>query len=481
MKQNIIIRIMSIVLMVVVLGSCSKFIDTDYNIDPDAPADVQMELILPAIEARLAFNVVGGNDITRTQSMWIQQMTGIARQSQAEGAYTLRSGDVNNLWGSVYAGILMDSKQLIDKAVTQESPHFEGVGYILTAVTLGISTDYWNEIPWSEALQGDENLKPVFDSQESIYAVVQDYLSKGITALQAEPGIYPLDGDIIFGGDATKWIEAAYALKARYAIHLSKVNDGVYGEALGFIDKAFTSNAGNMYYAYGSGDVNNANPLFLFMQDRGDIRVSYLITEVLRLTDDPRLPMYAAPIADTIVVGESTYYPGDYCGSPIGTPLDNASVPGPGIASSNTSTPFITFAELSFIKAEALFNTDDFDGAKAAFKAGVEASLNEYGVFDQTWFDEASAVIDAIPNAELLEAIMTEKWVALMYNQETFTDWRRTGFPELVPNPVASVQEIPRRFPYASDPITYNPNTPDLGNDPLWQRVWWDKIVYRDQ
>jgi hypothetical protein len=61
-----------------------------------------------------------------------------------------------------------------------------------------------------------------------------------------------------------------------------------------------------------------------------------------------------------------------------------------------------------------------------------------------------------------------------MYNSESFVDWRRTGFPTLTPNPDAATQEIPRRFPYASDPITYNPNTPDLGNEPLWQRVWWD-------
>ena len=475
MKHNILTKIMSFVLLVLVVSSCSKkWIDSDINTNPDAPADVPMELILPTIEARLAFDVVGSNDLTRTQSMWIQQMTGIARQSQAEGAYTLRSGDVNNLWGNVYAGVLMDSKQLIDKAIALESPHFEGVGYILTAVTLGIATDNWNDIPWTDALQGDANLTPAFDSQEAIYGVIQDYLSKGITALSSSTSVFSLSGDIIFEGDTQKWIEAAYALKARYAIHLSKRDNNAYSEALNHLGNAFTSNSGNMYYSYGSGDVNNANPLYLFMQDRGDIRVSFQITDLLTTLGDPRLPMFATPISDTMEVNGDTYLPGSYVGAPAGQPLDNASSPGPGIASSNSKTPFITYAELAFIKSEALVQTGDFNGARQALKDGLEASLNEYGVFDQGWFDMMSSEIDMYPDDELLGAIMVHKWIAMMYNSESFVDWRRTGFPTLTPNPDAATQEMPRRFPYASDPITYNPNTPDLGNEPLWQRVWWD-------
>ncbi len=476
MKHKILSKIMLFVLLVVVFSSCSKWIDTDMNINPDAPADVPMNLILPTVEARLAFDIVGSNDVTRPQSLWMQQMTGIARQSQAEGAYSFRSGDVNNLWGNVYSGVLMDAKQLMDKAVELQSPHFEGVAYVLTAATLGIATDNWNKIPWTEALMGDENLTPVFDEQGATYTTIQAYLSKGITLLStsSDDNVYQLAGDIIFEGDTDKWIAAAYALKARYALHLSKVNADAYSEALGHLNNAFTSNDGNMYYSYTSGNVNNANPLYLFMDDRADIRVSYRTTEILNLSNDPRLPMFATPIIDTLVINGLTYVPGSFVGAPAGEPVDGASRPGPGLASSNTPTPFITYAELAFIKAEALFFTGDEAGAKEAFKDGVEASLNEYGVFDQEWFDIAAGDIDILSGAELFEAIMSEKWVALMYNSEVFVDWRRTGYPTLSPNPVAATQEIPRRFPYATDPITYNPNTPDLGNDPLWQRVWWD-------
>ena len=477
MKYKILTKIMLFVLLVVVLGSCSKWIDTDMNINPDAPADVPMNLILPTVQARLAFDVVGSNDVTRPQSLWIQQTTGIARQSQAEGAYSFRSGDVNNLWGNVYAGVLMDAKQLINKAVELESPHFEGVGWVLTAVTLGISTDNWGSIPWSEALLGDENLTPVFDSQESVYAAVQSCLDKGITLLStpASANKVALSGDIIYGSNTAKWVAAAYALKARYAIHLSKRDDGAYQEALGYLNNAFTSNAGNMYYYYGSGDVNNANPLYLFMMDRGDIRMSWVVTEAMTLTSDPRLPMFATPIDADLEINGVTYPAGSYVGAPIDQPIDGASHPGPGLASSNTSTPFITYAELAFIKAEALYKTSDEPGAKQAFKDGLEASLNEYGVFDQVWLDDASLLIDALSDETLFEAIMSEKWIALMYNSEAFVDWRRTGYPELTPNPLATIQEIPRRFPYATDAITYNPNTPDLGNEPLWIKVWWDQ------
>ena len=121
-----------------------------------------------------------------------------------------------------------------------------------------------------------------------------------------------------------------------------------------------------------------------------------------------------------------------------------------------------------------------FGPARASYKAALKASLEEYGVFSQVWFDAYSSAIDMIPDVEaiMMRAVMTEKWISLCYNTEAFNDWRRTGFPVLEPNPLGAgpsgAPEIPRRFPYATDAITYNPNTPDLGNNPLWQRVWWD-------
>jgi hypothetical protein len=478
MKQNILSKAGLFILLVAMLSSCSKWIDPDMNINPDAPTVVPMDLLLPTIEARFAYNIVQGNDGQRTLSLWIQHMTGIARQSQAEGAYSFRAGDANNNWGSVYSGVLMDIKQLVDmsKQEKTKSTQFEGVGKILKAATIGHASDLWGDIPFSEALQGDENLKPAFDSQKDIYASIQSLLDEGIYLLKNPDAkdVFTLDGDIIFGGKADKWIAAAYALKARYALHLSKVNNDAYTKALDYLENAMDGASGSAYYYYADGNNNNANPLFLFMQDRGDIRVSDVMIDGLKATNDPRIVVYANPIGDTLVVDDVIYPPGSYVGAPAGVPLDGASTPGSGIASSNTKTPIITFTEVKFIEAECKAKTGDEDGAKDALKAAVAASLNEYGVYNEGWVDTVYNVkVDDLSGNALYEEIMNDKWVALMYNFEAYNDWRRTGLPKLTPNPVASGKEIPRRFPYPTDALTYNPNTPQGVS--IWDRIWWDK------
>lgn len=478
MKHKILTILGSLILLLGVT-SCDKWIDPEININPDAPINVPPDLILPSLQARTGYNVVGGNDMTRTISLWMQHTTGIARQSQSEGAYTLREGDVNNLWGDVYADALMDAKQiLLQTAIEgQESYHFTGVVQILQAVILGYATDVWNDIPWTEALQGGENISPAFDSQEQIYATIQDLLDQGIANLNQDDSFLPLSGDIIFGNDNQRWIEAAWALKARYALHLAKRSgNSAYTDALSYSDNGFKTNDGNMKYHYSSSSDNNANPLYLFNQDRTDIRMCKTLVDSLLNHQDPRLTMFCEPTTGDIEYNGEVIPEGSYWGSPVDEQFDAASMPGPGIASSGTPTPIITAAEVHFMRAECQVQLGQYDAARTSYKAALTASLEEFGVFNQVWFDAYSSAIDMIPDNKdiMMNAVMTEKWISLCYNTEAFNDWRRTGYPMLQPNPLGARDEVPRRFPYATDPVTYNPNTPVLGNNPLWERVWWD-------
>jgi len=470
MRHNIFKKIGLFLLLAVIVSSCEKWIDTDLNIDPDAPSDVPMELILPAIQSRVAFNVFGGNDMTRTQNIWMQTLTGIARQSQSEGTYTLRAGDVNNLWGSVYNGSLMDAKQLIERAQAQNSPHFEGVAKVLMAVTYASATNVFGDIPFTEAVQGKDILEPAFDPQENIYTGIQTMLDEAITLLSGPAGDIALSGDIIFQNDAAKWIQAAYAFKARYALQLSERNSNAWTEALAHLNNAFTSHDGSMYYYYGS-SVVNGNPLYLFMDQRGDVAMSSYLINILKNDSDPRLPVLALPISDTIFYNNDTILPGDYFGSPAEDVIGNASSPGSAIASVSAPTPFITYAELLFIKAEAQHNTGV--DAKPTLLDAVKASLEQYGVFDQTWFDNYSTTVTGLSGDALYAEIMRQKYIAGVYTNEIFNDWRRTGYPVLTPNPANPDDGIPHRFPYPTDAVTFNSNTPT--GVTIFQKVWWDQ------
>jgi len=166
--KKISIRIIGVfVVAVLIFSGCKKWIDTDININPDAPVDAPMSTILPSVQANMAYVTVGGNDICRVTAIWLQYVQGIVRQSQATAAYNLLEGDVNNQWNNTYAEGMMNLKILIDKA-TGKHPHYLGVAQVLMAHTLGLTTDLWNEIPYTEAFQGDANLRPVFNTQQQI-------------------------------------------------------------------------------------------------------------------------------------------------------------------------------------------------------------------------------------------------------------------------------------------------------------------------
>jgi len=73
----------------------------------------------------------------------------------------------------------------------------------------------------------------------------------------------------------------------------------------------------------------------------------------------------------------------------------------------------------------------------------------------------------------LFTEIMRQKWIALYFQIESYNDWRRTNKCYWIDSqPEGSKIEIPRRYPYSVDEVTYNSNTPVVAD--IWQRVWWD-------
>lgn len=482
MKKINLKKIAIFAMLAFIMASCEKWIDPEINVDPDSPAEMNMNLLLPSIEANLAFTTVGGNDITRTESMWVQQLDGIARQSQAEAIYTLRAGDVNNLWNTTYAGSMMDAKQLYDLSIEKNSPNFGGVSRVLMAVALGQATDVWGDIPYSEALQADVTTTPVFDSQQSVYAAIQALLDEGIQKLQEDANDFALSGDYIYGANLDQWVKAAYALKARYALHLSNVENEAYTKALTYLGNAFTSLDDNMKVDFFSGSTSS-NPFYQFMVDRGDVRMGTFFINYLKENADPRLPVLAEPIAETIHYYKDgvldSVVAGGYFGSPAvveqgadPSPLENASAPGSAIAAADAPVYFITYTELLFIKTEAEFKTSTGD-AKATLKQAVATSLEQYGVSDDAWLADLEAKIDGLSGDDLFKEIMIQKYTALAYQNENFVDFRRTNnVIGLELHPLTTATEFPRRFIYPTDAVTFNPNTP--ANVTLYDRVWWD-------
>ena len=446
-------------LLALLITSCDTWIDTDLNVDPDAPADVPMNLMLPAIEQSLGFNLAG-NDVVRVTNIWMQQFDGVDRQSYTQARYQFLPADVNNVWNSFYTEIFMNSIVLIDKAENtegKESPHNAGVARVIVATTLGITTDVFGDMPFSDAFRGNQNiLTPKFDAQEKIYDTLNVILDAAIANLGSSENAVDVGGDVVYGGDVDLWKKAAYSIKARHAMQLTGVNgSAAYSAALSAAGNGFSSIADDFEVPW---ETDNKNPIFQFMEQRGDIRMGATLVDLLKDVEDPRLPFYVAEDGN-----------GEYTGSVILSQNGDASHPGSYIAAADAPSVIMSYAELKFIEAEAHFMLGDKDKAKSAFAEGVKASVTKVvGEFDQDWYDTNFGGL-----AISLELIMEQKYVATFGTNQSYADYRRTGLPALTIPSGAVLPAIPTRFPYSQGEIDYNgDNVPSVT---ISDKLWWNK------
>jgi hypothetical protein len=443
-------------ILILLLSSCEKWINTDLNVSPDSPNDVPLNLMLPAILQKVGYNLAG-NEIVRTTDIWMQQFDGVDRQSFTEAQYQLLPADVNNIWNTIYPGILMNSKVFINKAVTQGSPYNAGVGKVITALTLGITTDVFGDIPYSDAFKGNENvLKPKFDTQETIYSTINSLLDDAVNDLNNTANTITIGGDVVYAGSVAKWKKAAYSIKARHALQLALVNGNTaYNDALAAAANGFSSNADDFMVPW---NADNHNPIFQFMEQRGDIRMCATLINMMKANSDPRLPFYALVDAN-----------GQYTGSVAGSGNVNASKPGNYIAAATAPSVIISYAELKFIQAEAYLKLGQTANAQAAYEAGVAASvLKVTGIPNATWL---AANINGV--TVTFNLIATQKYIATFGTNQAFADYRRTGLPAMGLPIGATLPAMPVRFPYGQDEMTYNSaNVPDIN---ISTKLWWDR------
>lgn len=434
------------IVFLVGFASCEDYFG-DINENPNNPTDVTPDVLLPGIEVQL--NYIYGGDFSRFASVITQHVEGIDRQWASINAYTfIVPANFNTAWRTnMYAGVLQDVRILKDKAVETGSNHYEGMADVLLAYALMISTDAWGDIPYDDAFQGVDNIEPVFDTQESIYALVDQFLSEAKTLLSQEAtGIVPSSNDFIYGGDAAQWLKFANVIQARSYLHRAEVDAGNYNLVLTELNQGFESAGDDARMPYGAG-ATAANPWSQFNRDRqGDIAANPDLAARLEALNDPRRAIYGDP---------DVFFPEDH-----------------PVMQNDWAYPFATYVEVEFMKAEALLATGgDAQAIYDAYIAGITADMVELGA-DQATIDAYLAQPEVDPGVGniTLEHIIMQKHFALWTEFEVFNDWRRTGIPQLEPN---SGSSIPIRFPYAETEILFNPNTPDMNifTDP----VWWDR------
>lgn len=456
-------------------GACSKYLDinTDPN-SPESPGD--LDLLLADITATTSYNLVGGGNWTRYGARWIQHVADNSAPP-SEDTYRINTSDANNEWQYYsYASVLINCKKLIEYAEAVEQWHHVGIAKVLMAHNYALLTDFWGDIPFSEALGRAENGKPKFDNQQAVYAGIQQLLDEGIEALARESNIGVGGGDLYLGGDNQAWIRVAYALKARYYMHLTNA-PGVDPQqqaqlALGALGKAMTGPADEARFNYTIASGQEAPWNQWIDKFATTIRVGKFMVDLLKAKNDPRLPI----IANQNNAGE---YVGHQNGAPQVTPLAAISAIGDYYLDPDFDVPLMTYVEQKFIEAEALWRLGNTDEARAAYDEAIRTHMNELSGKGELGTNISSAQMDAYIAANPLnnlEDLIVQKYIAafVVSSFEAYNDYRRTGYPSALQPAINTLyNQIPTRMIYTDTEVNNNVENVPPGVT-LTSKVWWD-------
>ncbi len=530
-SKNLFKYIAALLVVGVLFSSCDAGLD-GLNDNPNAPTDVPVELILPqAIENSMnrMYSMSGVNGYIG--AIWSQSFAKVQYTDEDRYDFSGRITLINNIWQSYYATTLKDLNIIRQKAISDNNPNAQAIAEILMAWNYHQITDLWGDVPFSEALKGleenpeDRITSPRYDTQEDIYNGLVDMLEAAANRIDHSAGSIG-SADLIFGGDMAKWEKLANSLRLRIYIRMSHVDEttastgiaGIINSGVPLIE-SHDDNAELEYLPYPSN-----NPVNNFSRTREDHKVSHTLLSRLNELDDPRMRIYAAPMRnqdaepthEIFTASNGFNYQGVVNGdedNSVG--LAASSTMGHYFLSPTSPGRIMTYNEVLFIRAEAAARGFTGEDPEELYHNAIEASMTLYSqeridpvlssfpgdvAFNHQGFNAAQfpegitqAEIDAyLAQTEVAwaagegwndanrERLSLQKWLAL-YSQglETWSEWRRLGYPVLTPGPVAVLPEVPRRIQYpTTEQSLNNPNRQAAvsrqGDDNYLTRIWWD-------
>ncbi|NIJ53299.1 SusD/RagB family nutrient-binding outer membrane lipoprotein [Dyadobacter arcticus] len=494
-------------LIITVLSSCKDYLEINTN--PNSATSTSALLVLPQAIVGSAFIANQFNNYGGHFGGYIANAGGFSGFGNLFN-YQLVPNDYNGMWMNTYDN-LQDYKYILDQtAGVDEQAYANAAAKIMTALNYQRLVDAFGNVPYTEALQNNANLTPAYDDAATIY---QDLVTKLDSAILIIDGAkFPLSlnssSDPMFAGDMTKWKQFANTLKLKMLIRVSGVaalsgfttaKFAALDKTLGFIADDAIINPGyvkdkpnplwNSWGYSNTGALSNAS--------RIPTEFAYGFYKGQKLTDEGRGGVIyknfatGSPVnqlgneveAPTIVTNYSSWYTGTFnSASSITNALGVLKGPSQGQV-------IMLKAESEFLQAEARlkgFLTGDFT---LNFEAGINASYtylykdvtNVVSPGKDVAADIAAYKVEnptsylvniklATTPAQRLEAIITQKWIAvnMINSEEGYNEFRRTGYPVTVANGdgfhnIASLlststrpDKLPSRILYPSSEQSYN-------------------------
>jgi hypothetical protein len=429
------------------------------------------------------------------------------------GSYAFITGWIEQTFTRGFSGVMPAWQSMTKIAEEQQLPEVAALATVVKVEAMHRVADAYGPIPYCN--YGSGVLQNTYDALDVVYQKFFDELDDAIDVLtdfvNGNPSAKILEKyDLIYQGDATKWIKFANTLRLRLAMRVRHANASLaQTEAEKSITNAFgvitTVNEraslkhSAIEYVHPLGEIQDFND--------GEIRMSAAMDSYLNGYADPRLPVYFKPNKN-----------GEYKGVRQGiAPIDPNIYAKDNVGYLNitntTEIVWITAAEPYFLRAEGALIGWNMGGTPEEFYSqGVTASLEENGVGDQaaaylakttpplaytaptsgTGSTVAPSTIypkweAGAASEENLERIITQKWIAMYPDgPEGWAEFRRTGYPKLFPvvnnnsgGTINTASQV-RRIPYPQS--EYNNNSAGVqsgivklgGQDNGGTKLWWD-------
>lgn len=523
MKRYILNTLMWGVLALGASGCTEKYLDINSN--PYEPGDLNPDdYALGSAMNNLAGTVVSAdvNTAQFTDCLLGGPCGGYFADSGA-WAFSISNFNATNDWTRVF----MMSDQIIPvlysnlnqvQIVSQntDNPVPYAIAMIIKVAAMSRVTDTYGPIPYTQ-IGVDGRVTVPYDSQETVYNAFFDELDEAIATLSenSSSALVPT-ADYVYSGNVQQWIKFANSLKLRLAMRISYANPAKAQEmAESAVNQEFgviESNEDNAAWHY-FGSITN--PLFTAINYNGDeSRPSAEIVCYMNGYNDNRRASY-------FVNEDGAFDPDVYVGLRRSIDrTDEARAYFPSYSainiSANDAIQWMNAAEVAFLRAEgvAVFGFNLGGTAKDFYEQGIRLSFAQWGAsgeddyieddrsVPQTYTDPAglnsyaSTISDitikwdeSASTEEKQERIITQKWIAnWMLGSEAWADYRRTGYPRLIPAPAAGNKSGgvvdsnrgARRMPYPSEENANNYENVQYardhylnGPDNMATDVWW--------
>jgi hypothetical protein len=473
------------------LSACDSFLDV--NTDPNNPTHVRMEQTLPAVLAVFHRSILDGNP-TEWSTQWLQQWS-YNRDNYGYSQiqlYELTSIDTDAFWGDLYADVGQETVNIMAETEKTGDWAYHGIAKFIHAWTMTIATDMYGPIPFTEAFD-PLNPDPAYDSEKVVYDAAHEMIAEAIDEMQRPSARVPGDNDLLFGGDMDRWVQLARSVQARLHLRLVKApGENATARAQAALDALAGGITEDATFDY-LGGADARSPMYGYRADDWDssTTISKTFVDLLRGLDDPRLAVLARPAEyDGVIRGHVPGQPRNTTGDAF---FDEGERPdAPGVAFNDSiisklsnvitedTVDYVWFsvAELKFIEAEARLILSGAAAADAPYRAGIRADMERLDIADATIDAYLAGLPSLTAEANPLEAIITQKYIANFLHLEPYNDYRRTGYPVLQIVDAPYVPGIPQRLRTPAGEINYNNDNVtatqiDQGLNGLLHKVWW--------